>query len=823
MVTPKPNFTSKPVKVHLYFPGKTICRSNPRDCEYCIFKDLLPRMYIRAMEKITEKILLEKSSPKTNKLEQIKILNLSRMGLKSEDLPVPLLSKLCSLEQLDLSGNLLQEIPKGLCLPSLKILNCSNNDMEDVVSLEALRNIEELRLEDNLYLTVNDEHKVIFLLPKLRMFNGKDISSTAHHIRHGSTEILRKRVIGVWERSFGLPDPITAQSLAAVEKRFVVAACTQIKYGPNSLSEYTKWRVEMIAKEYLKSLTSSEEGGNITDTTPTKENETPAERRTRDLGGNSIVSPQKRIRNNSEVVTEASPRKSSRLASAAPVEASPRKSKRVTSTPQKTDPMMSSPRKHARMTNVGTPEGSPRKSSRLENASKTESPRRAAKSVISTPTSRPAKGESPRKTTKDQTTSQQSKQKTAKTENNTPRKTAGAKLKVTQEPVSLQPLHVLQCHSRQDSPDDFSTQLWACAFEPPQECSDGGISGGSRTVATCGGETLCVIDCESGHVLKKYKVPGEEFFSLAWSTVLMSRTGGSGRPCNILAAGGKRGLVKLIHPRVNLAFGEFRASRRAISIMRFSPRNASFLFTGTYENKIFLWDISGLDRDYNFKISKLLVLETGSTPLHLSLLPTSPDTHLLSGCDDGLYVFDIQISKNTQKRNEEMEIVFPVYKKKDKKNTYRTIDGLSFLSDDIVASKSHMQGSIYLWSWSATRASWNGRKKEVPAVVLAELQWSSTDIPYLSLGTCPGYGYVVCGDERGRLWMYHITDTMVENFKSGKTISATEVLEWPSPVRAGKGALEGPSINGIAMDPDLHYLVALTDKNMAVVWKREGR
>ncbi|KAL1274570.1 hypothetical protein QQF64_027384 [Cirrhinus molitorella] len=780
------------------------------------------------MEKITEKILLEKSAPKTNKLEQIKSLNLSRMSLKSDDLPVPLLSKLCSLEQLDLSGNMLQEIPKGLCLPCLKILNCSNNDMEDVVSLEAMRNIEELRLEDNLYLTVNDEHKVIFLLPKLRMFNGKDISSTAHHIRHGSTEILRKRVIGVWERSFSLPDPITKQSLAAVEKRFVNAACTQIKYGPNSLSEYTKWRVEMIAKEYLKSLTCTEEEDKVIDTTPTKENEAPTEKRTHDLGGNSITSPQKRTRNNSEVAAEASPRKSSRLTSAASDEASPRKSTRV-STPQKTDPTLSSPRKHTRMTNVDTPEGSPRKSSRLENisqkgASKTESPRKATKSIISTPTSRPAKCESPRKAAKDQTTAQQSKQKTAKTENNTPRKTASAKRKVSQEPVSLQPFHVLQCHSRQDSPDDFSTQLWACAFEPPQEGGgDGGISGGSRAVATCGGETLCVIDCESGHVLKKYKVPGEEFFSLAWSTVLMSRTGGSARPCNILAAGGKRGLVKLIHPRVNLAFGEFRASRRAISIMRFSPRNATFLFTGTYENKIFLWDIGELDRDYNFKTSKLLVLETGSTPLHLSLLPTSPDTHLLSGCDDGLYIFDIQLSKNTQKRNEEMEIVFPIYKKKDKKNTYRTIDGLSFLSDDIVASKSHMQGSIYLWSWSATRASCNGKKKEVPAVVLAELQWSSTDIPYLSLGTCPGYGYVVCGDEQGRLWMYHITDTMMENFKSGKTISATEVLEWPSPVRAGMGALEGPSINSIAMDPDLRYLVALTDKNMAVVWKRESQ
>lgn len=38
-----------------------------------------------------------------------------------------------------------------------------------------------------------------------------------------------------------------------------------------------------------------------------------------------------------------------------------------------------------------------------------------------------------------------------------------------------------------------------------------------------------------------------------------------------------------------------------------------------------------------------------------------------------------------------------------------------------------------------------------------------------------GYGYVVCGDEKGSLWTYHITDAMIENFKSGKSISVTEV------------------------------------------------
>lgn len=31
----------------------------------------------------------------------------------------------------------------------------------------------------------------------------------------------------------------------------------------------------------------------------------------------------------------------------------------------------------------------------------------------------------------------------------------------------------------------------------------------SQTVATCGGEAVCVIDCQTGIVLHKYKVPGE--------------------------------------------------------------------------------------------------------------------------------------------------------------------------------------------------------------------------------------------------------------------------------------------------------------------------
>lgn len=161
-------------------------------------------------------------------------------------------------------------------------------------------------------------------------------------------------------------------------------------------------------------------------------------------------------------------------------------------------------------------------------------------------------------------------------------------------------------------------------------------------------------------------------------------------------------------------------------------------------------------------------------------------------------------------RSKDMEISFPIYKKEDKDHDYHTIDGLSFLTDDIVgkwspnsyikhittvvymlkklhpfiqyynfapiskirriivwiamnlctdmvlnssffllfftygslspsASKNYMHGCIYLWSWSRTKAQRPDKKsRAVCAVVLAELQWTNTEIPYLALNTCPG-------------------------------------------------------------------------------------
>eukprot|EP00066_Takifugu_rubripes_P020287 XP_011609553.1 PREDICTED: leucine-rich repeat and WD repeat-containing protein 1 isoform X1 [Takifugu rubripes] len=710
-----------------------------------------------SMEKITEKLLLEKSSPKTSKLEQIKSLNLSGLNLKLQDLPICLLSRLRSLERWDLSRNQLQELPQNLDLPALQFLDLSDNQLEDITSLESLQHLEELKMEDNLYITISDHYKLMVLLPRLMMLNSKNVSSTASHVRYVYTENLRARIIAVWEKNFSLPDPITAEKMLSLETNFVNMTRQQVKFGPSSVSDFTKWRVEILAREYLRSLTEPTEEPENTEIEEVPSVSTPSKRKQMSSPTTGVnLTPYKKPKTHQE-----SPEDGRRILRLRPQ--TPIKTNEVRMSPRKSSNPPSTPTRHARTAPVG--KASPARP--LKEG--------GAKGIQEVPSSL-----------------------------NIQRKAQ----------VSLKPLHVLQCHSKLDSCDDFSTQLWSCSFQP-QEHSTGGL------VATCGGDTLCLIDCDSGMVMKKYKVAGEEFFSLAWSTVLMSRGDqDSAQLCSILAAGGKRGLVKLIHPRENFAYGEFRASRKSLSVLRFHERQGNFLFTGAYDNRIVMWDVGGVDSHYNFKVNQLLVMQISSTPLHICLPAASS---LLCGSDDGLFYFNTQpSSSNAKSRCMEMEITFPVYKNKDKDHDYRTIDGLSLLTDDIIASKNFQYNCIYLWSWGRTAAQRPDKKNRlVSAVVLAELQWTNTDVPYLSLSTCPAQAYIVCGDDEGRLWTYDMSNLQnILRDKPAKPLQPTKILEWPGPVRKGSGPMKGPSINTVAADPELRYVVALSDQNMVIVWKR---
>ncbi|NXE36768.1 LRWD1 protein, partial [Ptilorrhoa leucosticta] len=607
--------------------------------------------------------------------------SLSKLQLKTGDLDPRLFSRLRHLQKLDLSDNLLDKFPNSLTLPDLRVLNCNNNKLEDVTALKQFPLLEELTYENNVCLTLNDDYKVMFLLQNLRLLNGKDITKLANHVRRVNSRKLTSKVTAHWEKFFRdqLPEKHTAEQVKSIKKKFLTSVQTNVVYGPSSLSEFTRWRVKMIAEEFLAYSLG--------------------------LELNSDTEPEEKTDENEEESTE-SPREAAE--DVAQVGDFSSYISNVTVTPSK----------------------------RKRNHSKSRPGNKRSKSQAST--------------------------------------------EEEAEDVSAEPLHFLQCHSKGNSREDFKTQLWSCVFEPVLDSGarKDPIVSSSRTVATCGGESVCLIDCETGTVLKKYKVATEEFFSVAWTTLTMVLSDSRKKAHNILAAAGRRGIVKLIHVAADFCYGEIKAHKKPIATVCFSPTQETHLFTASYDKRIALWDIGIPDCDYNFKASQLLVLETASIPLRIALVPTCPEQYLLAGCEDGCFAWNIKLDKGQKSRPFEAIFQFP---DDESMTTSHRVDGLAFLNDDVVVSKSSKPGCIYLWSWSRSfDAKGKGCQRTMSAVILAELEWSTTDMSYLTLSTCPAKEYVFCGDEKGSVWMYNLSSYTTawgsaKGKRSERRISPTQV------------------------------------------------
>ncbi|NP_001086115.1 leucine-rich repeat and WD repeat-containing protein 1 [Xenopus laevis] len=720
------------------------------------------------MTKLTTELLLKKGLPKCSHLKDLKKLNLSKMQLDLKDLDQKLFSQMVNLDELDISHNTLSDLPGNLRLHNLRILNFADNHVEDVTVLKQFPNLEEVIYEDNIYLTVSDNYKVFCLLPKLRRLNNKDITSLANHVRFVNHRELSNRVEAYWESKYKdkLPDKPPSQKINAVAKDFIKAVVDNVRYGPSSLKDFVRWKVEMIARNLIFSLSNDPKK----DTDPVLQ-----------TSEDTAVENSSKKRESADECTEGSPTKRPRIQiDLQSMPLSPRKSSRL-----QNSPLCLTPTKRKQETSAqGTP------SKFIE----TKSPKIALKTT-------PSK----------------------KHTNELSAKITGKpKLPLTPKKIhkaldNIEPLHFLQCHSKNNSCEDFKTQLWACAFEPNLDSSC------PKAVATCGGDSICIIDCETGKVMKKYKVTGEEFFTLVWTTLTMIGKDGQKRKINVLAAGGKYGVVRMIHAKGSLCYGEIKAHKKAISIMCFSPKQETFLFTGSYDKRIILWDIGVPDCDYNFRPSQLLTLDTTSVPLRMCVVPSCPDEFLVAACEDGCFAWDIGLDKKQGRRSHEVEFNFPLYKEERKDKCFHIIDSLAFLNEDIIASKSVMQGSIYLWSWEKTlKSRKNKNVKKLDAVILSQMKWSSSETPYLVLSTSPERDCVFCGDEDGKIWIYDL-DSCKADLQRGKLCSTvkepTKILSWPLLCSQKEKTVDKTLINVVTVDPTMEYLVALTDINIVSIWK----
>uniref|UniRef100_A0A2K6RAU2 Leucine-rich repeat and WD repeat-containing protein 1 n=1 Tax=Rhinopithecus roxellana TaxID=61622 RepID=A0A2K6RAU2_RHIRO len=632
------------------------------------------------MGRLSARLLMQRGRPKSDRLGKIRSLDLSGLELLSEHLDPKLLCRLTQLQELDLSNNQLETLPDNLGLSHLRVLRCANNQLGDVTALCQFPKLEELSLEGNPFLTVNDNLKVSFLLPTLRKVNGKDASSTYSQVENLNRE-LTSRVTAHWEKFMATLGPEEEAEKAQAD--FVKSAVRDVRYGPESLSEFTQWRVRPCP----------------------------------DVGCGSGVS-------------QGGPPPQARLA-----------------TLKRPDdvPLNLSPSKRACASPSAQVEGGP---------------------VAGSDGSQPA--------------------------------------------LKLEPLHFLQCHSKNNSPQDLETQLWACAFEPAWE--EGATS---QTVATCGGEAVCVIDCQTGIVLHKYKAPGEEFFSVAWTALMVVTQAGHKKRWSVLAAAGLRGLVRLLHVRAGFCCGVIRAHKKAIATLCFSPAHETHLFTASYDKRIILWDIGVPNQDYEFQASQLLTLDTTSIPLRLCPVASCPDARLLAGCEGGCCCWDVRLDQPQKRRVCEVEFVFS----EGSEASGRRVDGLAFVNEDVVASKGSGLGTICLWSW---RQTWGGRGSQstVAVVVLARLQWSPTELAYFSLSACPDKGIVLCGDEEGNVWLYDVSNILKQPpLLPAAPQAPTQILKWPQPWALGQ-AVTKTMVNTVVANASFTYLTALTDSNIVAIWGR---
>ncbi|KAI8148280.1 WD40-repeat-containing domain protein [Fennellomyces sp. T-0311] len=192
---------------------------------------------------------------------------------------------------------------------------------------------------------------------------------------------------------------------------------------------------------------------------------------------------------------------------------------------------------------------------------------------------------------------------------------------------SYQLTRILKGHAA-DTDTSAPSNLWACEFEP-----------GKNLVALCGSNSILFLDVQLGRYVKKYThiEPNEEFLCLAWTTLrgpldLLDENATDDASCNILAAAGMLGSIKLFNTLQNECYRYLFGHQKQVRKLQFSKSKPRWLFSASDDLTVRLWDIGAPNTDDTENIATCLArfsLPT-SEPSALSIAPDL--TAVFVGC-----------------------------------------------------------------------------------------------------------------------------------------------------------------------------------------------
>ncbi|XP_067130256.1 leucine-rich repeat and WD repeat-containing protein 1-like [Centruroides vittatus] len=385
--------------------------------------------------------------------------------------------------------------------------------------------------------------------------------------------------------------------------------------------------------------------------------------------------------------------------------------------------------------------------------------------------------------------------------------------------LNYKPLHFLRCHSVRNDPEDCKTQVWKAVFEPDI------ISPGRTTniVATCGGNIICLIDCCSGRVVKRYKHPNltEEFFTLDWTVVTIGTN-----KTTLLAAAGCNKEIHLLHPSQLVCYCSFKAHNRAVNFILFHPTEPTWLFSGGADKKIHLWNI-GIPNcpDYDEKVEKLLTLEPEMEVVQMAFSPVR--NLLLVACDGGTLVWNVDGDLHeVPRKGKQFESKFT---NRGGKEEHLLFDGLNILSADTFAIKAANFGEIWICSTKEIIKQMQIPNQQLKYIYNTIYEWNGCSTDYISMGCCidskNGSSLLACGDDTGGIRLYAIDIRPTKPVVSERK-SAVSILSWPRLLSDLTARYSVPlpdtekiCVNSVAFNWNGQYLVACTDKNLFCIWK----
>ncbi|KAI3657459.1 hypothetical protein MP638_002271 [Amoeboaphelidium occidentale] len=344
-------------------------------------------------------------------------------------------------------------------------------------------------------------------------------------------------------------------------------------------------------------------------------------------------------------------------------------------------------------------------------------------------------------------------------------------------------------HFREDANTDadmVAPDVSDSAFMPL--CDD---NEGKYVVATCGSNSVCFTDCETGKVFMKYlhlDEVHEIFTCLAWTVVRNKEDD----PVRLLAVAGEAKTVKLINYEIGTCFKYLQGHTRPVVCLKFCTDNPNILLSGSEDGTVKRWDIGDAYLNEGAKCLNEFKLSNYMFPLSVAV-DFSGAKIIIGDSDCSLDI------RNLNGRKQRVYLDGDGWPESP-------FDDVHFIEDDVVLLKTTGDDGVILCNLSTST-------KQSPDVI-KRLEWKG-DLAYTMKGTVSkdesGAAFYAVGDLDGNVLVYDLGNLSKQRYAK----STSQKYVWKL------STLESTErIKSVAVSHDMKYIVATDQADCVWIYSK---